>query len=63
MSDPRLESNWKQKRVDEKQLVLLGAILDALNRLAPAPLPKAEPPKAEQKPAPQSSTTRRAKSE
>jgi hypothetical protein len=38
LSDPRKEPNWKQKRYEERVLLLLGAILDALE-------PKAEIPK------------------
>lgn len=36
MSDPRKEPTWKQKRYEDRVLLLLGAILDATK---PAPTP------------------------
>lgn len=37
MTDPRELPGFKAKHITEKQLLLLGAILDALKALAPAP--------------------------
>jgi hypothetical protein len=33
MTDPRKEPGWKQKRYEDRQLAMLGAILDALHAL------------------------------
>ena len=41
MTDPRSTPAWKQTRADEKLLLLLGAILDALLEKQPR---KPEPP-------------------
>lgn len=38
MNDPRKLPDWKQKRYEDRVLLLLGALLDAL-----APAPTAEP--------------------
>ena len=52
MTDPRTQAGYKLHRHDEKQLLLLGAILDALLALQPkaempvAPRPTTRKPKA-----------------
>lgn len=46
-TDPRIATSYKTKRLDEKQLLLLGAILDALIALKP----KAAEPAASAAPA------------
>ncbi len=49
MSDPRKEPGFKHKRVDDKTIMLLGAILDALYALAPQTPAPAEPQKRTRK--------------
>lgn len=46
MTDPRDTPNYKAKRVEEKTLLLLGAILDALKALQPVQAPPAPAPAA-----------------
>lgn len=48
MSDPRTEQNFKQKRVEDRTVLLLGAILDELIKLNAPAEQKAETKKKKQ---------------